>query len=553
MNRIKTLSAPLVAALLASVALPADAQVRLELSTYKSYRQSQTAMKFKGGTFNTEASDGLAIKILGCDNSEYYTPTLGCPGGSTALLTAGSFGFATPFDNPYIWVTTITPGVIIEPLRPELVKLRAAPASKLPRPAGGFADDSYTLFYNLHQYETVREYTITGYTTSRSYLSTERSRFEKEIVKGVYHYGFPRLKLPNLVVPISATIYPMPEGIAKLNNRKTGVQFETKGQSWDPDGFLKLSVNGSSIVKWSGFSPSIVFAGVDRLYFSLRFMSNPAVSTSDAAIYSNTADPNGFRYINPADPANTDTDDDTIPDPASIFPPFVTGGSPRVLLANPYVTSFTLPPTIPSGTKAIAMLELARTFQTSGVAYDYSTRTFEIPVAYYDNYAEYRVARFGPTTVPLSGLDQDFDGDAFTNFTEWILGSNPANAFIFPTSTVASTLLPPVFLSPVPALIRTAASIPAVFDPNTFEILTPASFGFKVTKKQLTDPVVTYTLLRSTDLGLTWAPMVTDANWTVTDNAATVSIISNILGALDTPIQPPGTATHLYRIALTHP
>ncbi len=544
MNRIKTLSSPLVAALLASVTVPADAQVKIELSTYKSYRQDPSAMKFSGGIFNIDATDGLAIKLIGCDAPFYYTPTLGCPPGSTALVTAGAFGNSTPFLNPYIAVTSITPGVIIEPHRPELVKLRAAPASKLKRPAGGFADDSYTLFYNLHQLETVRDYTITGYTTSMSYLSTERSRFEKEIVKGVYRYEFPRLNLPNLVVPISATIYPMPEGIAKLNNRKTGVQFDTKGQSWDPDGFLKLDVNGSSIVKWSGFSPSIVFAGVDRLYFSLKFMRDPTDSTS------------ATLYVNPEDPAYKDTSDTTVPLPASVFPPFVTGGNPRVLLANPYVTSYTLPPILPGGTKAIAQLELQRTFQTSGVAYDFSTRTFEIPVAYYDSYATYRVARFGGTAVPLSGLDQDFDGDTFTNFTEWVLGTNPANAFSFPTNTIASTVLPPVFLSPVPALVRDDLFIPAVLDPITFEVLTPGFWGIKVTKKQYTDPLVIYTLLRSKDLGVTWAPMVTDpADWTVTDNATTVSIASNIKNPPITgiPIQPPTTVNHLYRIAITHP
>lgn len=519
MIQTKTLSLPLIAALFGSVVAPADAQVRMELSTRKTYRQDPASLKFKGGTFDNRISDGGGVKVGGCDRAAYYPPTnilFVCSGGSTALLTSGSFGGAT-IANPYLWVTGITPAIILEPRRPELGFLRSAPASLLPRPEGGFSDDSFSLFFNLHTTD-VREFVITRYITSRGYDATERTRFEKEVVPGIYYYSFPRLKLPNLTVPIAAVIRPMPEGIAKINNRATGFQFNTTGQTWDANGFLELSVNRPSVIKWSGFSPSVVLPGVDRLYFSLRYLSDPADANSEA------------RYTNPTDknPLTRDL-------PASFFPGFVNGGDPRVLLVNPFVTSFTLPPIFPAGTRVVAQLDLQRTFQTGGVTFDLSSRKFEIPVTFTDRYLEFALARFGRATAKV-GILQDFDGDGFNNLTEWILNSSPANALSKPVPPVAALTL---------------AVTDGLFPPT---IITPASFGFTVTKKQNTVPAVIYSLERSTDGGVTYLPMVTDANWTVTNDATTVSIASKITNGVlptPTPIQPPGTEAHRYRLVIT--
>ena len=125
-------------------------------------------------------------------------------------------------------MTDVIPALIIEPRRPDLCKLRAAPASDLPRPSTDFKDASYGLYYNLHEAD-VRESVITRYDSARTYGPDQRGKFEDEIVTGVYHYLFPRLGQSNLRVPISPVIYPMPEGYAKINNQKTGVQFIDNG------------------------------------------------------------------------------------------------------------------------------------------------------------------------------------------------------------------------------------------------------------------------------------------------------------------------------------
>jgi hypothetical protein len=510
MIRTKTLSLPLVSALLASATLPAVADVALTLSSQKSYRQNKKGESvFRGGRFDITLRDGNGIYVAGCVREAYWPPNVPldpCPGGSTAFILFGDVDPEVPNGFPYYWMTDVIPALIIEPRRPDLCKLRAAPASDLPRPSTDFKDASYGLYYNLHEAD-VRESVITRYDSARTYGPDQRGKFEDEIVTGVYHYLFPRLGQSNLRVPISPVIYPMPEGYAKINNQKTGVQFIDNG-NWS-GGFMELSYIKPNVIQWKGFSPAVTYPAVDNLYFSMRFLANPRNPRSEITI------------VNPV----------TSEAPASFFPGYVNGGDPRILLANPFVESFTLPPVFPGGSTAVIELELDRAFQTGGVTYDFSTRKFQIPVKIVNRYSEYAELRFGNKDGQKgTDLKEDFDKDGFNNITEWILDSRADD----------STSVP----RPILALPRNVGNL---VDPQPY-------FGFTFTKKRGTVPRVVQTLQRSTNNGRTWRKFVSDANWTVTETAEEFIVQSNfdnLLAIPVEPVQPPGTAGDLYRIKVT--
>jgi hypothetical protein len=510
MIRNKTLSLPLVSALLASVAAPAVADVALSLSSQKTYRQTEAgATDFRGGRFDITLRDGDGIYVGGCARDAYWPPNIPldpCPGGSTAYVLYGEIDPEFPNLGPYFWMTDVIPALIIEPRRSDLCTLEAAPASKLPRPSTDFKDSSYGLYYNLHEANVV-ESVITRYDSARTYNPKQRGKFEDEIVPGVYHYSFPRLTAPTYRVPISPVIYPMPEGFAKLNNQKTGVQF-ISNERWTKDGFMEISYLKPNVIRWKGFAPSVTYPAVDNLYFSMRFLANEDDPLSNVT------------YVNP----------DTSESPASLFPGYVSGGDPRILLANPFVDSFTLPPVFPGGSKAVIELELNRGFQTGGVTYDFSSRKFQIPIKVVNRYTDYTELRFSNDKNAKTGILDDSDKDGFNNLNEWILESRADDSSSVPR--------------PIVALPRNVGNF---FDPQPY-------FGFTYNKRKGTVPNVIQTLQRSTNGGNTWKKMVSDANWIVTNTPEQIIVQSrfdDVFAFPVQPVQPPGTAGHLYRIKVT--
>jgi hypothetical protein len=537
MNRIKTLSFPLISALIASAVAPASAQISLELSSQKEYRQNAKGMQFRGGNFVVNLNDGDGIFVGGCARSAYWQPNIPldpCPLGSTAFLTFGRLDGAINTRGPYFSVTNVIPAIIIEPRRPDLAFLRAAPPSLLKRPSGGFKDSSFALYYNLHT-TSVREYVVSRYTTSRGYTASERTRFEKEIVPGVYYYSFPRLNRPDLVAPISAVIYPMAEGRTKINNAVVGVDFNgVSGNKpvWKK-GFMELSYIKPNVLSWKGLDRTVVIAAADRLFLSIRVLSSQK---------------------NPL--AVTDLIDNDLAVPQSIFPGFASGGDPRVLLKNPLVSQFTTPPIFPGGTRGVLELELQRSLATTGVTFDASTRRFQVPIIVVNRYSEYAEVSFGDDVAKTSIL-ADTDGDGYNNLNEWILDSNADDASSIP-------------LAPV------ARANPAEFneEPPVPRIVRNAYFGFTVVKKLETVPAVKYSLQRSRDGGVTWEKFGTDDNWlveTVRLNAGAfprrerdpeqieIRVESKIREETDLgggfiiegdQIQPPGTENDIYRVKI---
>ncbi len=532
MSRFKTLSAPIISALLASSLLPASAQVSLDIASDKAYRASKKAMNFLGGTFDVNIRDGDGVYVGGCARSAYWPPNVPldpCPGGATAFLLFGDIAGAGLSNSiKYYWVTTVIPAIIIEPRRPDLVYLSAAPASDLLRPSKGFSDGSFALYYNLHT-TGVSEYIISRYSNTRIYGPKQRGKFESEIVPGVYHYTLPRLHYPNLKAALSTVIYPMAEGKQVINRQTVGLDFTfDDSRNWTKNGFVELSYIKPNIITWTGLTPSNVFAQVDSLYFSMRVM------------------------VNPNNPASAlDLIDNDTPDqkPQSIFPGFATGNDPRVLLANPYVQSITLPPLFASGTRAMVELELDRNFQTGGVSYDFSRRRFQIPVIIVNRYSEYAELAFN-NLKGNSDILADFDKDGYNNLTEWILDSRAEDSTSIPIPPIATDHIAEINVEAVPPRITR--------DPY---------FGFTINEKLATVPDVQYTVQRSRDFGRTWQVMTSDANWSVqrvkiaagadpgTEREpakAQIRVESKIPNPVTFGfIQPPGTEKDLYRVKIT--
>lgn len=472
MIRIKTLSLPLISALVASTVAPATAQVAFELSSQKTYRQKGKSVNFTGGRFDAKLSDGNVVSVGGCDWQQYYPPGyfLGiCSQGTTALLTSGSIAGGTR-RFPYLLVTGLQPAIGVEPRVPDYVKLTAAPASGLPRPQGGFKDSSASLFYNLHT-AAVQEYVFTRYSSAMTFDKGEREKFDKYIVPGVYHYSFPRLGYPTIPAPIVAQIYSMPEGLAEKNNKTAGFQFTSINQNkWTKDGFMELSYIRPNTFNWRPFSPVNTFVSSDLLSFSIRVMSNPN-------------NPNSA----------TDLLDDYTGAAQAIFPDYTNDGDPKVYLPNPFTSSFVTPPVLPGGTKGIAEIQLQRNLQTGGVTYDFSTRKFQIPVTVVNRYSEFQDLSFFGAKSKSSILD-DADGDGYNNLNEWILDSSPTDKTSTPTA-------------PVPAEVDAQYNLGDFYYfyyYGNYRLIRNQYYGFTFNEKLGTNPAVAYTLQRSHNKGKTW-------------------------------------------------
>ncbi len=517
MLRTKTLSLPLVTALIAGSALTAQAQLIFELSSDITYRQNPKSMRFMGGSFDVNLRDGSAATIPFCSYASYQPPGIfnnACSPGTTGLVSAGLVE-GVQRNQPYILVNGIVPAFAIAPRLPESVRLYAAPASELPRPSAGFKDDSYSLFYNLTTTD-IREYIITHYYKYTGYTARQREKFESQIVSGSYYYQFPSLADPERLVPVSAVIYPMIEGRQERNNVEAGFAYsQVNGNDYTKKGFVELSYLRPNKFKWIGVTPSNVFAAVDATTFAIKVMKNPSKANSGIV--------ETYQGL-----------------PVSIFPPYQNGGEPSVLLTNPYVGSFTTPPIFQSGTSGVAQVQFKRNFKTGGVSYDFSTRRFQIPVVVVDRYSEYQELNF-VNAAPDTTILRDPDGDGFNNLNEWILESDPTDTASIP-------------IAPVPQLVTTL-DIPG-------EVFQPEYFGFDVLKKLGTVPRVKYTLQISRNNGKTWKRFRTNPDWSVRNvrraangpfpTSVTIQVRSLRFDP-DTfePVQPPGTASDIYRVKVT--
>lgn len=469
MNRSKTLSLPLITALVAATAVSASAQLAFEVSSQKTYRQDKDSIKFQGGKFEVNLTDGKIVYIAGCDFFQYIPPGyyVGiCGLGTNGRVISGNVGGASRA-NPYLLVTSIVPALVVEPRQPKLVTLIAAPASGLARPQGGFADNSVALYYNLHALQQ-REYVVSRYELSKNYNKNQGAKFEEDIVTGSYRYSFPRLGQPNIPAPINAQINPMPEGLNKKNNVTSGFEFTTvNDDKWTKDGFVELSFANPNPIKWRPLSPNSVFVRADSLSFSIRVLKDQK---------------------NPR--SGTDLIDNYSGKQQSVFPDYSSDGDPKLLLTNPFTGTFVLPPIFAGGTRGMVEVQVQRALSTSGVSYDLSTRKFQIPIVVVNKFSEYQESTFLKKGAKKNLLD-DSDGDGFNNLNEWILDSNGADSESTPRQ-------------PVPAAVESAYDLDYLAFFSRVRLVRGQYFGFTITKKLGTQPAVTETLQRSKDGGKTW-------------------------------------------------
>jgi hypothetical protein len=519
---IKALSLPLASALFTATVLPAVAQVSFDLSSKASYRQTKKNVEFRGGRFDAELFDGSGVIASACSSIFYYGPGAAgdCSPGTTGLITSGSIR-GVGIDLPYITILSLNPAIVVEPKAPERVFLNAAPASSLERPTGGFKDDSFSVFYNLSTTD-ITEYIITHYFKASTYSAGQDKKFRDEIVPGVYYYSFPRLGRPELNAAVSAVIYPIVEGYREVNHIPQGFRFTQINQGkWNKKGFVELSYLKPNTFKWSGITPAVVYSSVDKVYFSIKGLQNYKDPKSEVV----------ERYAGA---------------PISVFPPFQNAGDPQIILNDPYKNSFTTPPIFDSGTAGVAQIQVKRDFQTGGVTYDKSSRTFQIPVIVVNRYTDYQDLTFrssGFNAKKNADLLSDSDNDGYNNLNEWILDSNGSSSESIPLAPVAE------YVEPLNEFL--------IFG-FPFEL---PYFGFDVKKKLSTVPSVAYTLQRSLDGGKTWSKFKSDGDWSVTveRNAPTATLPASQVykvRSLSTstagdPIQPPGTAGHLYRVKIT--
>jgi hypothetical protein len=504
MYRIKNLPLALFSTAIIGIAANAQAQLTLDVSSQKSYRQNQKGMQFEGGKFNISFQDGALNSIDYCNSTRYYlprSPAFFCSEGTSAYIVSGEVDGVTP-PNRYLGVTSIQSATIVQPGVAQFVRLNAAPASTLKRPQTGFRDSSSVISYNLHK--APEKYSITRYRSSTSYTRKQRRKFETDIVPGTYQYYFPRLNDPTVPVAILPVVYPMPEGSVKGNKKSNNLRFTSVNQNkWSKDGFMELSYSKPNLFKWTPFSAQSLFLNADILSFAIRVIKDPDKANSPVA--------------------EKDTDTKTT---QSVFPDFTAQSDPKIFIRNPTSSSFTTPPLLAGGTKGIAELELTRKLQTGGITYDSSTRKFQLPVVVVNKYSDYKDLAF-PAKKKNTGLLEDTDGDGVNNLNEWILDSaanDPADQPV-PLKTVFNE----------ERLIYDLSGFDYFDRSSLYEI---PYYGFTVDQKLGTEPEILYTLQRSTDEGKTYQEFAdgyyySDGSYSQTPLSTPTSILNWIVTTRD--------------------
>jgi hypothetical protein len=524
MNPRKVLRFPVFAACSGLLTLTAAAQVNvfLDLWTDKTVRQGpKNSVIFREGDFGIQFTDGNFI--YGCGPASlYFGPSLECPLGATGYVStgaeAGSWG--SPDLDTYWEVIGIQAAALVEPFSAENISLIAAPYSTLSRPQTPFEDASFSMFYNIGG-EDVRDYRICNYAFQFDYglvdelsgnvvpSSSEEVRMDAQIVPGIYQFSFPKLENPSVPVGLSPRYYSIPEGYRTTRNQKVGVKFDYPNV-FDSDGFaLMNSADLKNPVKWQGITSKNVYAGFDKLYFSVKKFVDAPVGPDDEHV------------IDPRTDANYEASRD------SLFPGFTAPSVSRILLKNPYVNNFLLPPTVPTlaaGNRGVLELELVRTATSTGVIYDRSTRRYQMPVYFGDHYEAFRQKAFKSGAL-LTAPTDDFDADGYINAAEWILASSPTSVKAIPKAPTAKS--------------------------NKSGGTSGSYFGFTIKKNRQAVPAVAYALERSISGGPYAAIPADDPKWLVIDNVGELRVESKLKDSKGNQIDPDKTKTDKFRYVVT--
>jgi len=412
---IATHTAAILGALTLSATL-VHGQARTFLGDNKSFKQvGPNQSVYLGGSFDVTLIDGFAT-ILPCASngaSIFAPPNITCNAGTTALVSFGDFNRDGTLDNrTYFSVAQIFTALRVEPFRPSLVELYAAPPSDLPRPLGGFnwRDSSVVVFFDLvTNPQDVRGYEITRYLSSRPYLGTELNRHRSEIVPGVYTFKFPSLGSDE-INPSSFFVqvghremveaYPGPGG-RSVNSEgiSVGNDFRvTNDDFWSGD---KMEFDPRIVFKfeWEGFNQS-TFIGGDEVHFAIEDRATGAI----------------------------------------VYPPFPPGAPafPQLIGSSTLgiPTFFELGPVFfDVGQEGTAKIIFSRNSRAGGAS-DVSERTFTWDIDFIDTFDGFLLETFPVGTAEeLTAPDVDFDGDGYTNLEEYALQTDALDPADVPNPT----------------------------------------------------------------------------------------------------------------------
>ncbi len=421
----------------ATMALPLSlmgqvTQLNLSFQDIKTYQQiGPEEFNFIEGEWQMFLADGFFM-LSPCGGGvlpQFVPPSIGCPLGTTGFITAGNSLNNGDIDSDndglvdqrgFISVAPIpSPFQFIEPGRRQEVFLRASPISDLPRPlAGGWDDNSITIFYDRVN-GPFQELNFTRYSYSLTYGpgEVELERMLSEIVPGSYIFDFPRNPFgltpaqTRIPFPISVAHPPMVEAFP--------------GRGLIP-GIQSFALTND--LRWRDG----------------EFLVDPRV---------------GFRFdwigLDILDVLPGDITMFSMVDPVTeliVFPPFTADNNMMspTLISTPSTSVDVGPALYRVGDGPFtARLTYMRNLPTSGIATDNSVRNFEWSVRLVDSYEGFliEIGNLDPTeskdALPVGITDSDlepdadYDGDGFTNFTEYALLTSPFDPadspFIRPT------------------------------------------------------------------------------------------------------------------------
>lgn len=389
-----------VATGLSLAAAPAvRADLYMQFSANKNCLQSGPfTQTFTSGSFEVQVRDGLIILDGSCvidPQPIFFGPSAlpPCPLGATAFIATGDVDRDGIRDDLQYWsVLNDIPAYYIEPYRPELVSLSAAPASTLPRPLALFRDDGVTSFFDLRG--TTIQYDQARYEQVRDYLAGngELARMKRDLPFGQYQYTYPSLGRPERPLSIPVTLTPFVDPYQPTTEDRTGFRI-TNGR-WNA-GSVEMDPRVINKITWQGNNNRYVRPGVDTLHFGI---------------------------YNAADTAIT-------------FPP-----SGDLTIPNPLTTYYNIPPFFYAvGDTGVARFTFNRTMALNTISYDVSSRRYKFKIRFIDTYAGFSAITYplGSTTT-RTRTTGDYDGDGFNNLLEYAYGSDVTNKSIIATSTVAA-------------------------------------------------------------------------------------------------------------------
>jgi hypothetical protein len=469
---------------------------------------SASKPNFDGGAFRANFRDGNAILNAACPlNGSLFAfgaaPLIGCFTGSTGLVSAGDFDGDGYQDNHTYWeLTNVIPADKVEPFRPELCKLVAAPVSSLDRPLDGFVDRGLIIDFDTRFQQ--QQYEVALYEFEYPYGDVDGiasdaagSNMSGDWKVGQYVFQFPVLGRPDIPRSYLVRLFPFLEGY----NTSTGdgrKDFKFLGKRWDSEGYYQLDPRLSHAFSWQVPKNKLLIS--DKLFFSIA-------SDQDFTPYDEIDD----RFF-----------------PANGFP---------LRLAQVQTSSYNFPPGFfHVGQTAEARLEYTRTIPISAISYDTSSRAFRLPLRFIESYGGYSVYEgvYPPITnsakksaSKLMAAKADFDGDGLSNVTEFGLMTDPAGTSLA-ISAITSTAT--TFTLTVPANHgRTAGEAIRI------EGVTPADYNGMWTIAAVTETTITVN---------------SDINPGV---ATTVGTFRRVVGAYPSPIVSiSSTPTHFIIRARNH-